>query len=346
MIAMTSRHAAIIVAGVSVLGIPAVVSAQSLPAGPYVGLGFGANWAEGANAKQSGGTDHFSYDTGWIGALEGGYALGNGLRGGLEFSYRDNSVDHARGTGASGGHGDISNYGLMGNVYYDFATGTPLTPYVGAGVGLGILDSSKQGTVFGSRLDGTDTEFAYQFIGGVAYSLTQQLALTGEYRYYSTLDPHFGVTGSSGARSEYHNHAVLLGLRYTFGEVPAATPVVQPAPAVAPAPQPRSFIVFFDFDKSNLTTTATQVVDSAAQAARGAEPVRIALSGHTDTTGSIAYDQRLSERRVKAVRDALIARGIPADGISTVALGKSKPMVATADDVREPSNRRVEIVIQ
>lgn len=68
------------------------------------------------------------------------------------------------------------------------------------------------------------------------------------------------------------------------------------------------------------------------------------MTGHTDTVGGVAYNQRLSERRARAVEDALVADGVPKDTIAARGVGKTDLMVPTADGVREPKNRRVEIV--
>jgi OmpA-OmpF porin, OOP family len=65
--------------------------------------------------------------------------------------------------------------------------------------------------------------------------------------------------------------------------------------------------------------------------------------GHADRAGSDAYNQRLSERRSAAVRDALVQRGIPANEIVTMGRGERDPAVPTPDGVREPRNRRVVI---
>jgi outer membrane protein OmpA-like peptidoglycan-associated protein len=118
-------------------------------------------------------------------------------------------------------------------------------------------------------------------------------------------------------------------------------PVVAPAPAVA-----RSYQVFFDFNKSDLTPEAVKVVDQAAANAAPAKVTRIDVTGHTDTVGSDAYNMRLSRRRAESVAAELEARGIPASEIAIFAKGKKDLLVPTADGVREPQNRRVQIVYE
>ena len=105
----------------------------------------------------------------------------------------------------------------------------------------------------------------------------------------------------------------------------------------------RTFIVFFDFDKSNLTAEATQVVQEAVRTARTSGMVRIMVTGHTDTVGSRAYNQALSERRAQAVKDEMVREGLAAGDIMTTGRNFSDPLVQTGPGVREPQNRRAVI---
>ncbi|CAN5511461.1 hypothetical protein BH10ACT3_BH10ACT3_16540 [soil metagenome] len=107
-----------------------------------------------------------------------------------------------------------------------------------------------------------------------------------------------------------------------------------------------SFIVFFDFDKSDLTPVAQDTIRKAAAAYKTKGGAQIKASGNTDRAGTEAYNMALSLRRANAVRDALVREGVAASDISVVALGESHPMVPTADGVREAQNRRVEIVLR
>jgi len=102
------------------------------------------------------------------------------------------------------------------------------------------------------------------------------------------------------------------------------------------------FVVFFDFDKYDLTEQAASIVGEAVVAARR-QPVRVFITGHTDTVGSREYNQRLSERRALAVKNAMVRGGIGADEISTVGRNFSDPLVRTGPGIREPQNRRAVI---
>ncbi|MBM3598180.1 MAG: OmpA family protein [Alphaproteobacteria bacterium] len=115
--------------------------------------------------------------------------------------------------------------------------------------------------------------------------------------------------------------------------------VVTPPPPAAP----RQFIVFFDWDRADITAEAQRVINDAVTEYRRSGRARVTLTGHADRSGPDTYNQRLSERRAVAVRDAMARLGVPAANISTVGRGESQPLVPTADGVREPQNRRVEI---
>jgi iron complex outermembrane receptor protein len=137
-------------------------------------------------------------------------------------------------------------------------------------------------------------------------------------------------------------------LRYDFNSAGApATPQAAyvPPPAVAVAPSvPHSYLVFFDFNKSDLTPQAVSIVDQAAANAGPAKVTQLTVTGHTDTVGSDAYNMRLSRRRAESVAAQLEKDGIASSEIQIVAKGKRDLLVPTADGVKEPQNRRVQIV--
>ncbi len=125
--------------------------------------------------------------------------------------------------------------------------------------------------------------------------------------------------------------------------MPAAPP---PAP-VAQAPEAqREFQVFFDFDKSDITDAAARVIQAAADVVKAGGIAHITVTGHTDTVGSARYNQGLSERRAASVKAKLVADGVGGGEITTMGVGKTGLLVPTADGVREPQNRRAEIVLQ
>jgi len=102
--------------------------------------------------------------------------------------------------------------------------------------------------------------------------------------------------------------------------------------------------VFFDWDKSTITPEGMAILQQAAAAFRSGAPVTIQVTGYTDRSGSPGYNQRLSERRANNVAGALAGMGVPRQAMVVSGRGENDNRVPTADGVREPQNRRVEIV--
>jgi OOP family OmpA-OmpF porin len=106
---------------------------------------------------------------------------------------------------------------------------------------------------------------------------------------------------------------------------------------------PRTFIVFFDFDSSELTAQAKRILDTAAGYIKKGNNARVVLTGHADTSGDAKYNEGLSLRRANAVWSGLVSRGIAAKQMKVFAKGESDPLISTGDGVKEPQNRRVHI---
>jgi outer membrane protein OmpA-like peptidoglycan-associated protein len=233
----------------------------------------------------------------------------------------------------------------MTNVLYDFNLGWPVTPHIGAGVGaVDIIDRAKVAGL-GTVSHGEDWQFGYQAIAGVRYNATPNVAVDLDYRYLATTDASFRVPGAPAIKytSGYDTHTLMASLVYRFGPPPA--PVA--APAVMPAPGPvarRVFLVFFDWDRATITAEGMRIVQQAAEAYKSGAPVQLQVTGYTDASGSAGYNQRLSERRANAVADALARSGVQRNDMMVSGRGKNDLRVPTADGVREPQNRRVEII--
>lgn len=116
-------------------------------------------------------------------------------------------------------------------------------------------------------------------------------------------------------------------------------------PEAAPLIFSSSYILFFEWNKWDLTKDGKQVVDSAAQDLKssGETEYEVILNGHADRSGNVEYNLKLSQKRAETVKAALIAHGIPENRIRYFAFGESDNRVPTADNVRERANRRVEI---
>ena len=334
---------------VAVFSQPMASQAQSLqPGGVYIGAEGGLNWmlnssftgiltvpGVGAGSTQI----NTNYDIGWLaGGVIGYDFLGPRLE--IEGVYRSNS-----GTLSLPGVGSTSAYvdqiSVMANAYYDFMAGQTIVPYVGAGAGVAFLTGGSSGGAASA------TAFAYQAMAGVGWNIDPQIRLNLEGRYYGTTAPNYNYSGRvAGVPYQLNgtipnnNFSVMVGLQLKFGSAPAAPPA--PAPVVAPP----SFMVFFDWDRANLSAQALNTIKQAAGAYKAKGNARITATGHTDTSGTPAYNMALSLRRANAVKDALVREGVPANTIAVVGRGEQGLLVQTGPNVREPQNRRVEIVIQ
>lgn len=353
-----------LIVALAFVALPVAASAAEQPRekGLYLSLGGGANWTRDADITGTGINTTADTDTGWAvtGAL--GYRYGNGLRSEVEVGYRSNGVDSL--SGVTNGSGDIRAWNFMGNVLYEFSTGTKVIPYVGAGIGAARISFDDVTPVGGSRIDDSDWRFAYQGIAGVSYKVTDRVELFGDYRYLGTTDPSFSTASGTSVDSEYGNHTVMVGLRWTFGvpkPAPKAEPVAAPAPPPAPAPAPapapkveapkppavpRTYLVFFDWDKADITAEAKKIIETAANNAKKGNVTRIRATGHADRSGPEKYNMKLSMRRAQAVKAELVRLGVPEKDIALVAKGETEPLVPTPDGVREPQNRRVEILFE
>ena len=333
------------------MALPMVANAQPVN-GLYIHLGVGPNFMHDQHVESVGGIatpgTRLSQRVGIAALGAVGWGFGNGLRAELEFDYRWNKFDSVSGAFSGSVAGSEQKFGPMVNVYYDFVDLAPgFTPYVG--LGAGYQWSHDKGILGSTSASDTRGAVAYQAILGAAIPIdaVPGLAITAEYRFMGLAgDRTFRSGGFSTKLDHDLNHSVLLGVRYAFGApapAMAAAPAAAPAPAVQPA---RSYLVFFDWDKATLTDRARQIIREAADNSTHVQYTRIEVNGYTDTSGTPQYNQGLSIRRASAVKAELIKDGVPAGAITTQGFGETHLLVPTADGVREPQNRRVEIIIR
>jgi outer membrane protein OmpA-like peptidoglycan-associated protein len=339
--------------------LPAVASAQPVN-GLYIGAMGGYNIVQDSDLSFSpprAGSHDVEFDGGWAAIARIGWGFGEvapgiGLRAELEGNYRDNDVDRLKigSVTQTGVGGSQQTYGAMLNALVDFDLGLGfLYPYLGAGIGWAWTNWDGVKTSAGTIVDDDDNNFAFQGIVGLSVPIAAVpgLAINAEYRFFGTLKNEFKVTPAGGGgtvEADNYNHTFLIGLRYAFGVTPPPPPPA-PAPVAAPAPA-RTYLVFFDFDSAALTDRAREIIAEAAANAPRVQATRIEVTGHTDTVGSAAYNQALSLRRANAVAAELERRGIPRSQMVITGRGFSQPLVPTGPNVREPQNRRVEIVLR
>ncbi len=342
--------------------LPFVAQAQPFQ-GFYVGAGAGLYWPNNINVTTAGPTTprvRIDPSLGYGAVASVGYALGNGIRFEVEGNYRHADINHGQGPGAPAFGGTLQTYGAMANVLFDMDIGVPwLYPYLGAGAGyawtnLNNFSFSPTVPPLGAvRASGTEGSFAFQGIAGLGFPIPNVpgLSLTAEYRFFgTTAQESFGGTITPPGASfptklnQQYSNNFLFGVRYAFNVAhPQPVPAPAPVPAVAPA---RSYLVFFDWDKATLTDRARQIIKEAADNSTHVQYTRIEVNGYTDTSGTPQYNQDLSVRRAKAVQAELIKDGVPGNAITIQGFGETHLLVQTGPNVREPQNRRVEIIIR
>ena len=356
------RISSAVIAAGFLAGLSMAASAQT--DGLYAGAEAGANFVPSLKFNSESNVWKQQQDPGYAILGQVGYGFGN-IRLEGEVSWRQN--DLSKFSDSFGDHsvdGNVSALAIMGNVYYDFINDSKWTPYVGVGIG-GVSVGQNNIKADGVNItNSSDFVLGYQGIAGVSYAIDPQLSLRADYRYLRTekanlqIDTAYGG-GYGGGR--YEAHTVAVGFIWHFdapapkAAVQAAAPMAPPAPAPAPAPAPKqvqaapipkNFMIFFDFDKSDLTPAAQAILTQAADAIKKQGSTQIALTGYTDTVGSAEYNLKLSMRRAEAAKKFLVNLGVPASEISTVGKGKTDLLVPTKDGVKEAQNRRVQIVLQ
>ncbi len=287
------------------------------------------------------------FDSGFAAGARGGYEWGP-WRLEEEYLYRSNDLNglSVGGFKFAGVRGGRESHALMTNVLYDINLGWPVTPHVGAGIGaVDIIDHARVNGV-GRLFNDDDWQFGYQAIGGVRYNVTPQVALDLDYRYLATTDATFRIPAAPAIkyRSGYETHTLMASLVYRFGPPPPPLVAAPPVPPAPPMVARKVFMVFFDWDKATITREGMGIIQQAAETYKSGGRVQLQVTGYTDASGSVGYNQRLSERRANAVATALGRLGVARGDMAISGRGKSDQRVPTADGVREPQNRRVEIV--
>jgi len=352
-----------ILAAATCLVLPVAAHAQPVT-GPYVFVNGGAGILEPVQFKlaSTGDTGRYQYRLGYSTTGGFGYGFGDGIRVELDGDYIHNTVhkiDDSSGL-QTVTHGAELDYGGFVNALYDASVGLPIYPFVGAGVGfqtvaydtsIGSYNATNghYGLVFNNKVS-----LAYDVIAGVSYPIRQVpgLSLTAEYRFMQLVQSRAHRVSSFGGRilmGRESTHAILVGVRYQLFNPPPPAPAPQAdyTPVAAPAPaSAKTYLVFFDWDMYNLTPRAVNVISQAAEDSKAAQITKIDVSGYTDTSGTPVYNIGLSWRRAKSVAAQLVADGVSASEIETQGYGETHLLVPTGPGVREPQNRRVEIVLQ
>ncbi|HVJ03792.1 MAG TPA: OmpA family protein [Sphingomonas sp.] len=338
----------------------------------YVGVEGGTMLVEDIDFDVGGLIDVATVDhkkPGWDADAVVGYDLGV-FRLEAEVGYRSANVDALRsGTttpvvgGPAVGPGTFDYAGgrssalsFMVNGLWDFGDDDGVQGFVGPGLGIARVKHRIGLTTAGDFLDDSDTVVAWQAIAGIRAPLSDNIDVSLKYRFFNA--PGVTVVDTAGREwfGRFRSHSILGGLVFNFGAPPEPEPTPEPAPTPTwtPTPEPTPtpppvvctpgpYIVFFDWDKSDITPEAASILDNAISNYQNCGNSQVMLAGHADRSGPASYNVGLSQRRADSVKAYLTARGISDGVITTQAFGESRPRVETADGVRELQNRRVEI---
>ncbi len=325
----------------------------------------------------------YDYENGWRGEIEltgRSNNLGQ-FNDGRPVDYGDDAVavgaDDYTPTSLDGegpSDADVKAIAIMANVIRDVEITDKVEVYGGLGLGVARLSLTAEaaipagvdsGTVISGvtvDIDDDDTVIAGQAILGAGYKIGERW--TADLRYSYLFAPNAEFTGADfdGA---YKSHALMVGARYQFGQA-GEKPEPTPFPDTPPPPPPAldegdamapvftdtlpcadtQVVVYFEWDRSELTSEARGAVSDAVSRARECGVETVDVIGHADRSGSASYNVGLSNRRARTVANALRAEGVAAELIATQGLGESQPAVQTPDGVREPLNRRAEVTIR
>lgn len=305
-----------------------------------IGYDFGAFRAEFEVGYKSNKTNHINVNSGGLPALPFG----------------NTTVSPTAGSYLSDGRSSVLSFMTNGLVDFGGADVSSIGGFVGGGVGVARVKENayaiqRGGTVF---MDDSDTRFAWQVLAGVYKPLTPHVDIGLKYRFFNV--PKIRTFANTGAEldSRFRSHSLLVNLTYRFGQdAPPPVPVTPPAPVAAPAPPlppcppaavtPGPFLIFFDWDRSVITPEAAAILDRAAEQYAATGQTSVMLAGYADKSGKPDYNMALSQRRADAAKRYMAGKGVAEGVINTEAFGETHPLVDTADGVREPQNRRVEI---
>jgi OOP family OmpA-OmpF porin len=286
---------------------------------------------------------------------------------GGEYRYNDNfstelvysvgTFDGDNEDNVQGPDAKVKRYHVDG--FYHFSDSRNFKPYVVAGLGHGDFSYDDAGT---------NGETEVNVGAGARYWLTDHWSARLDGRVFSSLD------------NEETDTVLSLGISYAFGSAaaPAAAPVCDPATAGdddndgvnncadecpnTPAGQrvdatgckgkvanneTVTLNVEFDFDKASIRSSDDAQLANIATVMKNHEEVSgVEVEGHTDSVGSDAYNQTLSQKRADAVKGRMVENGVAGDRLNAVGYGESKPVADNATAEGRQKNRRVQAVFQ
>ncbi len=275
---------------------------------------------------------------------------------------------------ATSGKSRLTNY--MMNAVFDFGdtyNSETIEPFIGAGLGVADMNLKNLSTASAAFVNDTDMVFAYQVFAGVRVPLAEDFEMSFKYRYLATADANMVDRIGNNFKASYDVHDFVIGVMYRFGGAQKKTVAEMPKPIAAPEPTPEPapiveklaatpdpipepilppvinrgpYVVYFDWNSSQITSEALAVIQEAVAESRKIKEITIMLAGHADRSGSDVYNNKLAMTRTDMVKKIFIDEGVDSANISIESFGEHKGKVATADGTKEAKNRYVTIILK
>ncbi|HET9033465.1 MAG TPA: OmpA family protein [Dokdonella sp.] len=283
----------------------------------------------------------------------------------VDAEYAINNADFKNNSFRAGHEWESVSLGVTGRWFFG-DQGSAWRPYVLGGLGA-VRHAAYSGTIQHNGWDPMATVG-----GGIEYNFNERMALRGEIaaRYDHDNNSLRGQFPGAGDHNHYVDGIVSVGLTIAMGSQPAP----EPAPAAAPPPPPppeaapeepaatpvvidlRGVNFKFDRPRSNETditgslqeptADSIAILDQAVDVLSRNPNVRVELDGHTDSVGTEAYNQKLSERRAQIVYDYLTSHGVSSSQITGVkGFGESNPIDTNDTKEGRARNRRTELAV-
>lgn len=220
---------------------------------------------------------------------------------------------------------DVSRYYL--DIVKEFYTENKFSPYILGGMGYEYMSNEIQSM---------DSDFFTQYGAGVRYAMAEFFHLKAELRHLISFDGRSDVIGMVG-------FSIPFGA-YTREPVAVAEPerIIEEQPVLSHI---HTFSVQFPFDSSVVAPKYNAEIQDFAQSMKENPNQTAIISGHTDSTGDANYNEKLSQRRADAVKEAIIQEGVEAERLQSKGYGETRPIADNATKEGRAQNRRVEAEI-
>ena len=243
-----------------------------------------------------------------------------------------------------------SQYGISLDLRRHFIQeGRGWNPYIVAGLG---MQRSEEESLINASNQRRDNNLAAKLGVGLQTTLDKRVGVRAELAYRADFDD---TSVAAPNESWFGDVLASVGVVIPLGPAPVAAvapppPAPAPTPAPPPAPAPITIDlngVNFDFDKSTLRPDAVAILAEATEILKRYPDLRVEVAGHTDSVGTAAYNQGLSERRAKAVYDYLTSNGIDSSRLAgPVGYGLTRPIDTNETKEGRARNRRTELNVQ